>query len=886
MANDYARTVADKLIEQLKEGTAPWQKPWDATGIRVMPYNPTSGADYKGMNAVWLMAQGHDDSRWMTYKQAAGAGAQVRKGEKGTQVQYWKFEDRVPIKDASGKPIKDSEGRPVTQTVKLERPRVFTATVFNASQIDGLPPPEQRPQPNEWEREQRAEAILTNSKADIRHQAGDRAYYMPSHDHIVLPERGQFPDSGMYYGTALHELGHWTGHKSRLDRDLAHPFGSEGYAREELRAEISSMMMGDQLGIPHNPDQHAAYVGSWIKALENDPREIFRAAADAEKITRLLIGFEQQQAQTVDQPGQGPLAEPIERTVFDAFADRSHYVAHGDGALIDALKAKGLTTVASVVGESADYGTMFNTAIERLSPVYGIAPDFDGHTNAYYERKSLAADFAARGDGLLRGTIENPADRFWRENNQLAQGQGDTQLIATPVLTDPSEVAMKTSPEPVYLAVSFAEKNEAKALGAKWDREAKSWFAPAGVDLAPLERWLPNNQPTVATSDIDPRQEFKDALKEAGLIVKGLPQMDGQLVRVAVEGDKGKERSGTYVGHSDGRPAGYINNFRTGYEGSWKASSAKAKTLTAQERARMAAEAAANRAQREREREATHESVAHAIEAHWMNATPATADHPYLAKKGVEAYGVRVDQTGKLALPPGAAPDDQQEFSRPGSLLVPLRDADDRLWAVQAIDGSGFKSLPKGGRYSGLFHTIGDMGGDGALIVAEGYSTSAELHRETGLPVAVAFSSNNIEAVATALRERHPDRPIIIAGDNDHRKPLELDAQGRPKPNVGKEKAEAAAEAVGGYAMLPAFERSDKGTDWNDLRADKGQGVFADQVRAGLASAQRHQLARDNGAARLTLAADQQQPDRQQTRERAAIRVDEGLPPPKRARSR
>lgn len=986
MANDYARTVADKLIEQLKEGTAPWQKPWDATGIRSMPYNPTSGNDYKGMNAVWLMAQGQADSRWMTYKQAAGVGAQVRKGEKGTQVQYWKFEDRVPVKDASGKPVRDGEGKPITSTVKLERPRVFTATVFNASQIDGLPPPEQRPQPNEWEREQRAEAILAGSKADIRHQPGDRAYYSPALDHVVLPDRSQFPDSADYYGTALHELGHWTGHKSRLDRDLAHPFGSEGYAREELRAEISSLMMGDQLGIPHKPDRHAAYVGSWIKALENDPREIFRAAADAEKITRMLHGFEQQQAQTIDQPGQGPLAEPIERTVFDAFADRSHYVGHGGGELIDALKAKGLTTVASVVGDSPDYPTMFNTAIERLSPVYGIAPDFDGHTNAYYERKSLAADFAARGDGLLRGTIENPADRFWRENEQLApagkaiglnhfelalgqafeagmtlddatahamprvpsglldeaafavpQGEfkqgtwaqlsrqiigpnrddtsaasnlfdlrGDrpvmpnpppllgeaptvsdqTQLITTPILTDPSEVAMKTSPEPVYLAVSFAEKNEAKALGAKWDREAKSWFAPAGADLAPLERWLPNNQPTVATGDIDPRQEFKDALKEAGLIVEGLPQMDGQLVRVKVDGDKGKERSGTYVGHSDGRPAGYINNFRTGYEGPWKASGAKAKALTAQERARMAAEAAANRAQRERERDATHESVAHAIEAHWMSAAPASADHPYLAKKGVEAYGVRVDQTGKLALPPGAAPEDQQEFSRPGSLLVPLRDTDERLWAVQAIDGSGFKSLPKGGRYSGLFHAIGDMGGDGALIVAEGYSTSAELHRETGLPVAVAFSSNNIEAVATGLRERHPDRPIIVAGDNDHRKPLELDAQGRPKPNVGREKAEAAAEAVGGYAMLPAFEQGDKGTDWNDLRADKGQGIFSAQVRAGLAAAQRHQLARESGAARVTLAADQQQLDRQQTRERPAIRVDEGLPPPKRARSR
>ena len=103
---------------------------------------------------------------------------------------------------------------------------------------------------------------------------------------ITLPERDQFASADGYYATALHEVGHATGHPSRLNRqDLGHPFGSEAYAREELRAEIASLMLGEQLGIGHDPGQHSAYVASWIRALENDPREIFRAAADAEKIT-------------------------------------------------------------------------------------------------------------------------------------------------------------------------------------------------------------------------------------------------------------------------------------------------------------------------------------------------------------------------------------------------------------------------------------------------------------------------------------------------------------------------------------------------------------------------------------------------------------------------
>ena len=112
-----------------------------------------------------------------------------------------------------------------------------------------------------------------------------------------MPERGQFPSADNYYATALHELGHWTGHPSRLDRDLSNPFGSEGYAKEELRAEISSMILGNELGIGHDPGQHVAYVGSWIKVLQEDPLEIFRAAADAEKIQAFVLAFEQQQVQ-------------------------------------------------------------------------------------------------------------------------------------------------------------------------------------------------------------------------------------------------------------------------------------------------------------------------------------------------------------------------------------------------------------------------------------------------------------------------------------------------------------------------------------------------------------------------------------------------------------
>ncbi len=290
----FHEVVAEKLIEQLKAGTAPWQKPWAAGEFGSMPMNPTTGNRYKGINSLQLMMQGHSDPRWMTYNQANALDAQVRKGEKSTMIQYWKFSEER-IKKEDGKPVLDAKGNKVKETVLLERPKCFHAYVFNAEQIDGLPAITRKEQT--WDAVERAEHILQASGARITHAAGDRAFYRSSTDSITMPERSQFPSADNYYATALHELGHWTGHPSRLDRDLSHPFGSEGYAKEELRAEISSMILGNELGIGHDPGQHVAYVGSWIKALQEDPLEIFRAAADAEKIQAFVLAFEQKQVQ-------------------------------------------------------------------------------------------------------------------------------------------------------------------------------------------------------------------------------------------------------------------------------------------------------------------------------------------------------------------------------------------------------------------------------------------------------------------------------------------------------------------------------------------------------------------------------------------------------------
>ena len=330
---DYRQVLTDKLIEQLEAGTAPWLKPWDPSkaGERGrLPFNPTTGKAYRGANSLWLSlvaaSKGFDDPRWATYRQAEAQGWQVRKGEKGALVEYWKFREEVPITDAEGRPVLGEDGQPKTKTVALERPKVFRAVVFNAAQMDNVPELAMAPRGYEWDPEERAESILVSSGARIFHDQADRAFYSPMADEIHLPSREQFPDSAAYYSTSLHELGHWTGHESRLGRDLSGGFGSQDYAKEELRAELASYFLADKLGIPYDPEQHAAYVKSWVRVLKEDKNEIFRASRDAEQITEYILGLDQdvQREKTLelqrDAGGPDLNKEPRERFRVDLVA--------------------------------------------------------------------------------------------------------------------------------------------------------------------------------------------------------------------------------------------------------------------------------------------------------------------------------------------------------------------------------------------------------------------------------------------------------------------------------------------------------------------------------------------------------------------------------------
>ena len=169
-------------------------------------------------------------------------------------------------------------------------------TVFNVQQANGLALPSRWGQPPpEWVTHGEAEKVIVASGPTVEHVHGDRAYYRVAEDKVVLPEHHQFPTLNGYYQTALHECAHSTGHPDRMNREtlkerLANGFGSPEYAREELRAEISAMMTGERVGVGHDPQRGAPYVENWVKLLEEDPREIHRAAAEAQRMSDYLIG--------------------------------------------------------------------------------------------------------------------------------------------------------------------------------------------------------------------------------------------------------------------------------------------------------------------------------------------------------------------------------------------------------------------------------------------------------------------------------------------------------------------------------------------------------------------------------------------------------------------
>lgn len=281
---DFAKEVSEKIIKLMEEGKAPWQIPFDPGQPNTStPVNEVTGKPYRGINFMSLFAEqltkGHEDNRWMTYKQATEAGGQVRKGQKSTLIEFWDFSKFERQQEA----IKN--GAEIPEKELLKGPLVIYSHVFNGSQIDGLRPYQAPTMLPEEERIQFVDDLVKQHNATVEY-GGNKAYYNSGTDIITMPDFARFKSAEDHAATLLHEFGHWTGHPDRLDRKLGNKFGTPDYAREELRAEIFSMQASSRLGILHNPENHAAYTKSWLQILKDDPGEILKACADVEQMLK------------------------------------------------------------------------------------------------------------------------------------------------------------------------------------------------------------------------------------------------------------------------------------------------------------------------------------------------------------------------------------------------------------------------------------------------------------------------------------------------------------------------------------------------------------------------------------------------------------------------
>ncbi len=658
----YHSMVASAVVEQLKSGIRPWESSWNK-GMPSAPHNPISGKRFKGGNAIWLATvqhqKGFDDNRWLTRDQIEKQGAEINQGEKGTRIEFWQYQDK------SGN--------------KLQSPVHTVGVVYNAAQTT-LPPQQQNKELLAHPQAKRAEDLLIASNAGIIKDQNN--YYSPFTDkiHLRSPEQGYSTEQ--HYSDAFKQLSHWTAHESRLNRDIRHPFGTSVNAGEELRAHIAGSFMSAEASAGYSPSEvpGQTLADQWIKALEKDPTELFRAARDSEQM-------------------------------------QNHVVA-------------------------------------------------------------------------LSITKQKEQEHTVEKEPRIAE-------------------------KPKYLSVPYAEKDQASELGARWDKNEKLWFAPAGKDLNQFTQWLPENNKATSIKE-DPHIAFGEALKDAGFVIKGTPIMDGKLHRVPLEGDKKGKKNGAYVGYLDGMPTGVIKNWKEGTREVWKG---QGNNLSPEQRKALQAEAAEQRKQREAERSKLQSEKARKCEYVWKNLLkPADPEHPYLKKKGIGAHGLQQNDKGDLVIPAG---------------LV-----DGRFKTIQMIKPEGVKLFAKDSNNEAAFHLIPGKTKttDNIILVASGYATAASGHEATGRPVAVAFNDWNLRAVAEAIIEKSPEKKVLILGDDDHIKEKE------GKGNSGKTKSTEAAQAVGGKAVFPRFTKEELGkglTDFNDLHKSRGKDAVAWQVNTALKELQK-----------------------------------------------
>ena len=284
---DLYQEATDRIIKALESGTTPWQKPWENSNTGPLR-NGYTGHPYRGINILLLhcasLERGFSDPRWLSFKQCEEKGYQVKKGAKSEFIYFFKQLIREERDPKTGEVIADpTTGKPRQKKLPFLR----RSHVFNAEEVKDIPPlvaGEYQFTPLDA-----GENIAKRSPVEIWH-GGNEAFYNPVSDSITMPNREQFKTAEAYYATLAHEIIHSTGHKDRCQREFGTRFGDEAYAFEELIAEMGSVQIGMETGLPIQIENHASYIDSWLRVLKSDKKAIFTAAAKAGQAIDFVMG--------------------------------------------------------------------------------------------------------------------------------------------------------------------------------------------------------------------------------------------------------------------------------------------------------------------------------------------------------------------------------------------------------------------------------------------------------------------------------------------------------------------------------------------------------------------------------------------------------------------
>lgn len=676
--NNYYVEMANYFADLIEQSNAPWQKPWKQGSNSIIPVNINTGREYSNMNFMKLLdvqlKRNYSDNRWLTYKQALDLGGYVKKGEKGVPILYLVSTETLE---------KEVDGKIIKEKVKLAEPKAVWSVVFNAEQCENIP---EREKNLPFEPIEKAEQLLQSSGAKIEHKNQNRAYYDSYEDKITLPPKENFISSEEYYLTALHELGHWTGHESRLNRELGNTFGSSAYAREELVAEITSFLTGTHCGLGHEPTKNnVAYIREWAKEIRKDPSMLFNVIKDADRACNLIIGKTKQQELENNQ---------------EIYMDNQE---------------------TSVIYIKVD--------ISEKDEAKALGAKWDSNLKSWFVPANEDINKFSRWE-----TIEKAELIKIKEQNHQDKNIKDDKF---------------------YLAVPFSEKDAAKALGAEWDDNTKSWYC-ADQDKDKFQRWFVTNvenKVNTSQSSRNIEEEFFNEISKLGAI--GNPSdiyVDGFKHRIQTEGDRGTEASGFYVVYPDGVPAGYFMNNRTGEEIKWVSTGY---TITKEQREEAAAIVAARKAEREQISAEQQEKAEKQLYAKFKNKEDINQDHQYLKNKNI-------DITPNIYA------------GNNNSITVPIYNMDGFLKSAQYINEDGEKRFAKNTNKTGCFHMIEgnpkELKEKELIIITEGYATAASVNeavKDKKIAVVAAMSANNLEPVVQAIKEKYQDKSIIIACDND-----------------------------------------------------------------------------------------------------------------------